>query len=407
MVSNFSHFANTKSREKTMSQPTCLIQQTSCGRLDGNPVCPKCGIDERIRYVSEEARQLAVANGKAKYWEVQAKSLEEKPPVAPTPEPPKPPEPQPPLTPKPSQPPDQPLHAGSSKSVLGWLAVALALLGGGLGIWRYQEDKVVEAQLQAASARLSLEQEKNKTAAVPAAQAPAPTQIAAPSPTRCTDCPEMVVVPGGSFQMGSNDSDSDNDEKFVRSVSVKSFAIGKYEVTQGQWRVIMGSNPSHFANCGDNCPVERVSWDDIQSYIQKLNQKTGQQYRLPSEAEWEYACRGGQQQKYCGSNDVGSVAWYYANSANTTHPVGQKAPNDYGLHDMSGNVYEWVQDRYNKSYQGAPTDGSAWETGAVERVLRGGSWINVARSSRSAIRFDISPGYRLNDIGFRLARTAL
>lgn len=385
-----------------MSQPSCLIKQTHCGRIDGNPVCPKCGIDERVRYTTDEARQLAIANATAKYCKAHAKSLEENPTVTPPPEPPKPP--QPPQTPEPPKPPAQPELPVKRKSGMGYLAVAVIVLVSGFGVWRYQEDRVQEAFLD--GLRVSNEQEKDKAVAAPAAAAPAPTQIAVPSPSRCTDCPEMVVVPDGSFQMGSNDSDSDRDEKPVRSVNVNSFAIGKYEVTQGQWRAIMGSNPSNFANCGDNCPVEQVSWNDIQSYIQQLNQKTGQQYRLPSEAEWEYACRGGQQHKYCGSDNVDSVAWYDGNNSSTPHRVGQKEPNGYGLHDMSGNVWEWVQDRYNKSYQGAPTDGSAWETGTAGRVLRGGSMSNDAWNARSACRFTDSPGYRFLYAGFRLAKTA-
>jgi len=383
-----------------MSQPFCLIKQAHCGRIDGNPVCPKCGIDEGGWYTTEEARLLAIANATATYWQAHAKSLEdEKTP----PQPPKPAEqPIPPEQPKPAppKPPEQPALPVKSKFGMGLLAAAVIVLGSGFGIWRYQEDKVAEAFRD--GVRLSLEQEKNKVVAAPAAT------DAAPSSNRCTDCPEMVVVPGGNFQMGSNDSDSRDNEKVVHSVSVKSFAIGRYEVTQGQWRVVMGNNPSHFANCGDNCPIEQVSWNDIQSYIQKLNQKTGQQFRLPSEAEWEYACRGGQQHKYCGSNDVGSVAWYGANSASTTHRVGQKAPNAFGLYDMSGNVWEWVEDWYHDSYNGAPSDGSAWVTGGEQkyRVLRGGSWGSLAWFTRAAYRDDYSPGDRYSYYGFRLARTA-
>ena len=249
---------------------------------------------------------------------------------------------------------------------MGWLVLVLLAFGSGYGVWTYQA-----------------------------------------SINNCTDCPEMVEVPGGSFQMGSNDSDAYNNEKPVHSVNVKSFSIGKYEVTQGQWRAVMGSNPSHFANCGDNCPVENVSWNDIQSHIQKLNKKTGQRFRLPSEAEWEYACLGGQQPIYCGSNDVGSVAWYRDNSAGTTHPVGQKAPNGFGLYDMSGNVWEWVEDDYEDGYLGAPTDGAARKTGVETRVLRGGSWNSFAGSARSAIRYGYSPDFRSYFIGFRLASTPL
>jgi len=186
----------------------------------------------------------------------------------------------------------------------------------------------------------------------------------------CPDCPEMVVLPAGGGRAA--------------------FAMGKYEVTQGQWRAIMGNNPSHFQNCGDTCPVEKVSWNDAKEFIQRLNQKTGKQYRLPTEAEWEYACRAGSQQEYCGSDDVNSVAWYDRNSGSATHPAGRKRPNAFGLYDMSGNVWEWAEDCY---------DGDcAW------RVLRGGSWGDVPRYSRAAFRFRFEPAYRGLIFGFRLAR---
>jgi len=153
----------------------------------------------------------------------------------------------------------------------------------------------------------------------------------------CLDCPEMVVIPADNFQMGSNEYDG---EKPIHSVSINRFALGKFEVTQGQWKAVMGSNPSHFKDCGDNCPVEQVSWDDALAFIQKLNQKTGQNYRLPSESEWEYACRAGANQTYCGSDNVDRVAVYDKNSGNETHPAGSKQPNEWGLYDMSGSVWE-------------------------------------------------------------------
>ena len=155
----------------------------------------------------------------------------------------------------------------------------------------------------------------------------------------------MVFVQGGSFQMGSNNGQSD--EKPVHSVTVSDFYIVKYEVTQKEWRDIMGSNPSKWK--GDNLPVEKVSWDDVQTFIKKLNAKTGLNYRLPTEAEWEYAARGGNKSngyKYSGSNDIGSVAWYASNSGSKTHSVGQKKPNELGIYDMTGNVWEWCNDWY-------------------------------------------------------------
>ncbi len=220
----------------------------------------------------------------------------------------------------------------------------------------------------------------------------------------CPDCPEMVVIPAGSFEMGAEDyRDS------VRPVHVvridKPFSMGKAEVTQGQWKAVMGNNPSHFFGCGDDCPVERVSWDDAQEYLRRLSQKTGKSYRLPSEAEWEYACRAGSKQDYCGSNNIDSVAWHDGNSDDKTHPVAKKQPNAWGLYDMSGNVWEWVQDFWNKDYNGAPTDGSAWTMGGPYLVERGGSWIDGSRYTKAAIRNAYHSTERNYFLGFRLARS--
>jgi formylglycine-generating enzyme required for sulfatase activity len=246
-----------------------------------------------------------------------------------------------------------------------------------------------------------------KEAALLAAQAPKAPQ-AGKSFKDCPDCPDMVVIPAGSFEMGLNGVETY--EKPQHRVSLKSFALGKTEVTQGQWKAIMGNNPSKFKACGDNCPVEQVSWDDAKQYIQKLNAKTGKQYRLPSEAEWEYACRAGGKQEYCGSDNVDSVAWYGAyatpvgNSAKTTNPVATKQANAFGLYDMSGNVWEWNEDSYHDNYNGAPTDGSVWQGDGAKRVLRGGSWNYGPRSSRAADRDGNEPAGRFLIIGFRLAR---
>jgi formylglycine-generating enzyme required for sulfatase activity len=179
--------------------------------------------------------------------------------------------------------------------------------------------------------------------------------------------PEMIRIPGRNYE------------------------LGKFEVTQGQWRAVMGNNPSDFTACGDNCPVENVSWDDIQIYLQKLNQKTGKNYRLPTEAEWEYACYGGKKTEYCGSNDINAVAWYRDNSGKATHSVGQKQANGYGLYDMSGNVWEWNQDWYDNTQKG--------------RVLRGGSWYGGEIMANSVVRDYYTPAWRYNYFGFRLART--
>ena len=213
---------------------------------------------------------------------------------------------------------------------------------------------------------------------------------------------KMITIPAGSFQMGSNNGEFD--ESPVHRVSLKSFKLGQHEVTQQQWQAVMGNNPSHFAGC-ESCPVEMVSWDDIQSFMKKLNQQTGSHFRLPSEAEWEYACRsGGKNQKYCGSNDEDSLAWYYINSSKKTHPVKQKQANGLGLYDMSGNVWEWTQDCWNGSYSGAPANGDAWQSGdCAKRVMRGGSWFPVG-DVRSAERDRYAVDVRLYNSGFRLAQ---
>ncbi len=171
----------------------------------------------------------------------------------------------------------------------------------------------------------------------------------------CADCPEMVIIPSGSFEMGSETGYSD--EKPVHKVTINyAFALGKTEVTQAQWLSVMGNNPSEFKICGDNFPVEKVSWNDAQDFIKKINAKTGKHYRLPSEAEWEYACRAGEQLTYCGSANVEKVAWYgtyeaqIGNSNDITHPVGTRQGNAFGLFDMSGNVFEWVADSYHETY---------------------------------------------------------
>ena len=215
----------------------------------------------------------------------------------------------------------------------------------------------------------------------------------------CPDCPEMVVIPAGSFEMGGTGSD----EKPVHRVTLRSFSMGKTEVTQGQWRAVMGSNPSRFSNCGDTCPVEQVSWEDAKEFVSRLNAKTGKTYRLPSEAEWEYACRAGSREEYCGSNRVDDVGWY---SGKATNPVAGKQANAWGLHDMSGNVWEWTEDCWNGNYSSAPTDGSAWTAGdCSRRVVRGGSWLLIPLFLRSASRYWDSSWFRNIYIGFRVART--
>ncbi len=171
----------------------------------------------------------------------------------------------------------------------------------------------------------------------------------------------------------------------------KNYEIGKYEVTQAEWFSVMGNNPSKFKDCGDTCPVEKVSWDDTQDFLQKLNAKTGKQYRLPTEAEWAYACYGGSQSEYCGGNDVDAVAWTNSKGNEQTHPVGQKQANGYGLYDMSGNVMEWTND--------------CREGNCAQRVFRGGSWLNEPRGVRVSYRIMFNTTIRNGSGGFRLART--
>ncbi|HQL70685.1 MAG TPA: bifunctional serine/threonine-protein kinase/formylglycine-generating enzyme family protein [Bacteroidales bacterium] len=216
----------------------------------------------------------------------------------------------------------------------------------------------------------------------------------------------IVYVSGGSFMMGCTSEQSGycfDDEKPAHSVTVSSFYMGKYEVTQGQWKAVMGSNPSSTSyGIGDNYPVNNVSWNDIQKFITKLNQTTGKHYRLPTEAEWEFAARGGNSSnsyKYSGSNNIGSVAWYNDNSGSKSHPVGTGvSPNELGIYDMSGNVWEWCSDWY-KSYPGAAV---SFDYTGSHRVLRGGGWSINARFCRVSLRYYFSPVNRYFDFGFRL-----
>jgi formylglycine-generating enzyme required for sulfatase activity len=210
--------------------------------------------------------------------------------------------------------------------------------------------------------------------------------------TRCDGCPEMVFVPGGRFTIGCKNSTRDgecyDDEKPPHEVMVQDFYIGKYEVTQAEWQQVMGSNPSSFKDC-DNCPVETVTWNDVQEFIKKLNARTGKMYRLPTDAEWEYAARGGSSSQgylYSGSNTLADVGWYNGNSGKKTKPVGTLKANELGIYDMSGNVWEWMEDDWHSSYTDAPTDGRAW-----------------VDSSRAACRSGYAPARSNGDIGVRLA----
>ena len=216
---------------------------------------------------------------------------------------------------------------------------------------------------------------------------------------------DMIRVEGGTFMMGSPDNDSDayGNEKPQHQVTLSDCYIGETQVTQALWEAVMGSNPSQFK--GSKRPVEQVSWKDCQKFISKLNQLTGQQFRLPTEAEWEFAARGGNKSrgyKYSGSNDIDDVAWYGANSNDKTHDVKTKAPNELGLYDMSGNVWEWCQDWYGDYSSDAQTNPTGPASGS-ERVNRGGHWSNFARSYRVVFRKLDAPDWRHDDLGLRLA----
>lgn len=223
----------------------------------------------------------------------------------------------------------------------------------------------------------------------------------------------MVAVEGGVFQMGSDDSDAYVRGEPVHQVKLSSYSIGQTEVTQELWEAVMGSNPSNFK--GLKRPIEKVSWNDCQTFITKLNALTGQHFRLPTEAEWEFAARGGvksQGYKYAGSNTIDDVAWYTVNSYDVgssdpnygTHEVGTKQPNELGIYDMSGNVYEWCQDWYGSTYYSSSVinNPAGPDTGS-RRVHRGGSWHSSAGNCRVANRNGDSPAYTYIGLGLRLA----
>ncbi|MCY4211600.1 MAG: SUMF1/EgtB/PvdO family nonheme iron enzyme [Gammaproteobacteria bacterium] len=226
---------------------------------------------------------------------------------------------------------------------------------------------------------------------------------------------EMVSIPGGEFRMGRRRGKGDEDEKPVRTVTIPAFKLGKHEVTFAQWDACVTDGGCDGYTPGDegwgrgNRPVINVSWDDVQSFIEWLNKKTGGNYRLPTEAEWEYAARAGTKTKYSWGNDIGSNRANCDNdscgdSYEHTAPVGSFSANPWGLHDMHGNVWEWVQDCWNDNYKGAPKDGSAWTSGdCSRRVDRGGGWLGPAGYLRSASRVGPAQLTRSNDLGFRLA----
>ena len=215
----------------------------------------------------------------------------------------------------------------------------------------------------------------------------------------------MIKVDGGTFTMGatSEQKNPDDDEKPTHQVTLSSYYIGETEVTQALWTAVMGDNPSWFK--GDNLPVEQVSWEDCQTFIGKLNGLTGKRFRLPTEAEWEYAARGGNRSnhtQYSGGSMIDDVAWYYGNSGSKTHSVKTKKPNELGLYDMSGNVWEWCQDWKGSYSSNAQPNPTGPDSGSY-RVFRGGSWFNGDRNCRSSNRNSYSPGNRNYDLGLRLA----
>lgn len=246
---------------------------------------------------------------------------------------------------------------------------------------------------------------------------PARAQAPGESFKDCDLCPEMVGIAKGSFTMGDQAGIGLNWEKPPHAVNLsKDFALGKFEVTQAQWQAVMGANPSAYK--GDDHPVEMVSWDEVQVYLEKLSAMTGKTYRLPTEAEWEYAARAGtdtpyawgdtatrdhanygKDEKFGGKHTEGADRWA------DTAPVGQFQPNPFGLYDMQGNLSEWVADCWHQNYEGAPTDGSAWDEGDCGiKMFRGGAFASAPKFIRSASRGKISRRYQGNFIGFRVAR---
>ena len=222
---------------------------------------------------------------------------------------------------------------------------------------------------------------------------------------------EFVLIPAGSFTMGSSPGTGRSRERPSRIVNISnSFYLQTTEVTQRQWKKVMGNNPSKFKGC-DDCPVEEVSWNDTQDFINKLNEiEAGEAYRLPTEAEWEYAVRAGTQSLFSFGYDeekLTEYGWFDSNSKHRTHPAGTKKPNPWGLYDMHGNLWEWVEDDWHADYEGAPVDGRAWvdEPRGNRRVVRGGCWVTDAHFCRSASRSSASPGDGGPHRGFRLSRS--
>lgn len=216
----------------------------------------------------------------------------------------------------------------------------------------------------------------------------------------------MVYVEGGSFMMGATAEqgiDATESEKPPHKVNLSSFSMGKYEVTQEEWQAVMGNNPSGFK--GTKLPIESVSWNEAQEFIRKLNDITGKKFRMPTEAEWEYAARGGNRSKgykYSGSDALSDVAWHSKNGGYMTHEIGRKKPNELGLYDMAGNVWEWCQDLYGSYSSDSKTNPTGSSSGST-RVARGGSWISNERYCRLSYRNYEPENKKSAEIGLRLA----
>jgi len=213
---------------------------------------------------------------------------------------------------------------------------------------------------------------------------------------------KLAYIPAGVFEMGSgvDESGRQDDELLHRVELTRAFRIGVTEVTQAQWEAIMGFNRSNFK--GENLPIEKISWRDVVSFCKKLSEKEGKVYRLPTEAEWEYACRAGSMSRFSGTGDIDDMAWYAENSGDKTHPVGEKGANAWGLYDMHGNVSEWCGDRYRADY---PEEDVVDPNGPAEgkyRVVRGGSWSSFERACRCAARSSVPVSYQLKQTGFRV-----
>ena len=268
-------------------------------------------------------------------------------------------------------------------------------------------EQVESVMQELREARVELDAARQEIAALAAAPPAAAAAAAEPSKTWANTLGmAFVLIPAGSFEMGSESGDAD--EQPVQPVTIdKPFYVGQFEVTQAQWHAVMENDPSQFTD-DPNRPVESVSWNDAQEFIAKLNtMEPGATYRLPTEAEWEYAARAGSTAAYAFGGDAAQLdayAWYADNAGNTTHPVGEKQPNAWGVHAMHGGVWEWVQDRYGP-YPSETVTESVGPPPGNRRVIRGGSWLSPAEDCRAASRSHAHPTFRGANVGFRLVRT--